>query len=93
MTIRGMWVLAMALILCACGGGPAAPSPTDTGDGITIFADPRFRGVSTILLADVEDLDDLVTGCYKNGTFGFPHQLRRLHFVYPDTGRPKGHGL
>ena len=72
MTIRGMWGLAMALILCACGGGPAAPSPTDTGDGITIFADPRFRGVSTILLADVEDLDDLVTGCYKNGTSGPP---------------------
>ena len=33
-----------ALILCACGGGPAAPSPADTGDGITIFADPQFRG-------------------------------------------------
>jgi len=44
MTSRGMWVLAMALILCACGGGPAAPSPADTGDGITIFADPQFRG-------------------------------------------------
>ena len=70
MTSRGMWVLAMALILCACGGGPAAPSPADTGDGITIFADPRFRGESTILLADVEDLDDLVVGCIKNETFG-----------------------
>ena len=67
MRSRGMWILAMALILCACGGGPAAPSPTDTGDGITIFEDPRFRGISTILLADVEDLDDLV-GCVKGTT-------------------------
>ena len=72
MTSRGMWVLAMALILCACGGGPAAPSPADTGDGITIFADPRFRGISTILLADVEDLDDLVGGCNNGGpTYDF----------------------
>ena len=90
MTSRGMWVLAMALILCACGGGPAAPSPADTGDGITIFADPRFRGISTILLADVEDLDDLVGGCNERRP---DLRLRRLHFVYPDTGRPKGHGL
>ena len=67
MRSRGMWILAMALILCACGGGPAAPSPADTGDGITIFEDPRFRGISTILLADVEDLDDLV-GCVKGTT-------------------------
>jgi hypothetical protein len=67
MTSRSVWVLAMALILCACGGDPAAPTPADTGDGITIFADPRFRGLSTIVLADIDDLDDLVGGC-SHGT-------------------------
>jgi hypothetical protein len=71
MTSRGIWALAISLILCACGGGPAAPSPADIGDGVTIFADPQFRGLSTILPADVEDLDDLVAGCYKGGTFDF----------------------
>ena len=66
MTSRCMWALGVALLVSACGGSPAAPSSADAGDGITIYADPRFRGQSTDLFTDVEDLDDLVAGCTKD---------------------------
>ena len=69
MNSRHMWTFGVALFLSACGSSPTAPSPADSGDGITIYADPRFRGESHVLLTDVEDLDDLVAGCWKGGTF------------------------
>ena len=59
---RDMWTLGAVLFLSACGGSPTAPPPADSGDGITIYADPRFRGLSSVLVTDVEDLDDLEAG-------------------------------
>jgi len=72
-----MWIFGAALFLSACGGSPTVPSPADSGDGITIYADPRFRGDSSVLVTDVEDLDDLVAGCSKGGTFN-------LHMNFDD---------
>ena len=69
MTNRCRWsVLGAALLLGACGGSPTAPSPADAGPGVTIYADPRFRGLSEILFKDIEDLDDLHNGCSKGAT-------------------------
>ena len=65
---RDMWTLGAVLFLSACGGSPTAPPPADSGDGITIYADPRFRGLSSVLVTDVEDLDDLEAGCYKGSS-------------------------
>jgi len=71
MKSRHMWIFGAALFLSACGGSPTAPSPADPADGITIYADPRFRGLSSILATDVEDPDDLVGGCFKASAFNF----------------------
>ena len=67
MTRRPAWYLATTLLISGCGGGPTAPSAADLENGVTIYADPRFRGLSELLLKDVEDLDDLKNGCYKSG--------------------------
>ena len=69
MTGRGVWTLAVAIFIGGCGASPTAPSAADRENGITIYADPRFRGRSELLLKDVEDLDDLKNGCDKGGTF------------------------
>lgn len=69
MTRRPTWYLATTLLIGGCGGSPTAPSAADRENGVTIYADPRFRGLSELLLKDVEDLDDLKAGCYKGGTF------------------------
>jgi len=69
MTRRPAWYLATTLLISGCGGSATAPSAADRENGVTIYADPRFRGLSELLLKDVEDLDDLKNGCYKGGTF------------------------
>ena len=92
MTSRGMWVLAMALILCACGGGPAAPSPADTGDGITIFGDPRFRGEPRSC-SQTSKTSTISSAGVSRARAAAGVRLRRLHFVYPDIGRTKGDGV
>jgi len=45
------------------------PSRADAGDGITIYADPRFKGPSYLLFTDVEDLDDVKAECFKTSGF------------------------
>ena len=71
MTGRGVWTLATAVFIGGCGGSPTAPSAADRENGVSIYADPRFRGRSELLLKDVEDLDDLKNGCDKGGAFSF----------------------
>ena len=68
MTSHGRWPLAAALLVSACGSSPSAPS--DPEQGVTIYADPRFRGESRVLTADAEDLDDVLGGC-THGTGAF----------------------
>jgi peptidase inhibitor family I36 len=70
MTSRSTWYLATALFISACGGSPSAPSDAASGGGVTIFEHPKFKGVSQVLLTDVEDLDD-VPGCSKGGPYVF----------------------
>jgi len=69
MTRRSTWYLATALLISGCGAGPTAPSATDARDGITIYEHPQFKGISRVLLTDVEDLDDLSGGCNQDGRF------------------------
>jgi len=70
MTSRCTWILGIGLSISACGGSPNAPSTVAPGDGITIYEHPKFRGNSMVLTADVEDLDDLHDGCYKENGLG-----------------------
>jgi len=67
---RRVWALAIAIFIGGCGGGPTAPSAADRENGITIYADPRFRGRSELLLKDIEDLDDVENGCDTGGLLG-----------------------
>ena len=68
MTRRPTWYLATTLLISGCGGSPTAPTAADRENGVTIYADPRFRGHSELLLKDIEDLDDLKNGCDKGST-------------------------
>lgn len=70
MTRRPTWYLVTTLFLSACGASPSAPSATDAQDGVIIYEHPQFKGISRLLLTDVEDLDD-VFGCTKGGPY-FP---------------------
>jgi hypothetical protein len=45
------------------------PSRADGEDGITIYADPRFKGPSYLLFTDIEDPDDVEAGCFKTSGF------------------------
>jgi hypothetical protein len=67
MTRRPSFYLAATLLVSGCGGSPTAPSAADRENGVTIYADPRLRGRSELLLKDIEDLDDLKNGCDKGG--------------------------
>jgi len=69
MTRRPTWYLATTLLISGCGAGPTGPSASDPQDGITIYEHPQFKGISRLLLTDVEDLDDLSGGCNQNSRF------------------------
>jgi hypothetical protein len=68
--IARTFILALVMaLMTACGESPAGPSQVT--EGVVIFADPRFRGPSMSLSADVADLDDLTGGCLNGSNVNF----------------------